>query len=177
MKNKWSDLEPRITAVTRTPGFWSGPNVVRPMGILYSGNSHSVLVCTYYTYHTGVKTAIEYWTSESSAAVVGWNATRPHCKLAPQVITPVSGQYFKIYLRWIAVGAFQVAPRSSTLTRINSQCHAIMMHDASYCFATPMSLYYKFVAVRQEGRIPQLLAQHSFLSKALVGEHRALFFL
>ena len=52
-----------------------------------------------------------------------------------------------------------------------------MMHDASYCFATPMSLYYKFVAVRQEGRIPQLLAQHSFLSKALVGEHRALFFL
>jgi hypothetical protein len=35
-----------------------------------------------------------------------------------------------------------------------------------------MSLYYKFVvAVRQEGRIPQPLTQHLFLSKALVGEH------
>ena len=51
---------------------------------------------------------------------------------------------------------------SSMSTWINSQpCHAIMplaswcmMHDPSYCFATPMSLYYKFVAVHQEGSIP-----------------------
>ena len=40
----------------------------------------------------------------------------------------------------------------------------IGMHDASYGFETPMSLHYKLAAVRREGRIPQLLAQHSFIS-------------
>jgi len=60
--------------------------------------------------------------------------------------------------------AFQVAPR---IFNVDSRGHV--------WFCDPMSLYYKFVAVRQEGRIPQFLAQHSFLSKALVGEHRALF--
>jgi hypothetical protein len=37
-------------------------------------------------------------------------------------------------------------------------------------YMIPMCLYSKFVAVHQEGGIPQLLAQHSFFSKALVGE-------
>jgi len=50
----------------------------------------------------------------------------------------------------------------------------VMSQCLSHGFATRMSLYYKFVAVCREGRIPQPLAQHSFPSKALVGEHRAL---
>ena len=38
---------------------------------------------------------------------------------------------------------------------------------------TPMSLYYKYVAVRQEGFLSSSLSIHP-LFKALVGEHRAL---
>jgi hypothetical protein len=64
----------------------------------------------------------------------------------------------------------------------NSPSHQVMDTGEKHCFedrhvTVTASLRYKFVVVRQGGRISQLLAQHLLLSKALVGEHKALSFL